>query len=202
MILTEKMGRTYKKHSVQVNLREHVSEKDYFFDNLQNMIPEKTLYREHPQVRRTSGNIWELTPQLVDADDEEYGREDEPHVTVLYGLTRSPELFKIMRRLRETAPFDVELGGVSFFGNRPEYDVVKVDVVSPGLVELNGWLKKNCTVEQTYPDYRPHMTLAYVLKESTPVCLFDNPYLGKKIRIESLEFSHRDGTKICMPLGA
>jgi hypothetical protein len=202
MILTEKPGCTYKKHSVQVNLREHVSEKDHFFDNLQNMIPEKMLYREHPQVRRTSGNIWDMVPQLVDADDEEYGREEDAHITVLYGLTRLPELFKIMRHLRETVPFDVELGAVSRFDNRPEYDVIKVDVASPGLVELNGWLRENCTNECTYPKYSPHMTLAYVLKGSMSSGLFDNPYLGKKIRIESLEFSHRDGTKIRMPLGA
>jgi 2'-5' RNA ligase len=202
MVLTEKMGVSYKKHSVQCNLREHVSEKDWFFDNLQAQIPDKALYREHPQVCRTSGSIWELTPQLVDAPGEEYGREDEPHITCLYGLTRAQELFKIMRHLREVEPFDVELREVSLFDNKPEYSVVKVDIESPGLVELNGWLTKNCTVEQTYPEYHPHMTLCYALKEAAPNCVFDNPYLGKRIRIEAMEFSHRDGSKIRMPLGA
>jgi len=97
--------------------------------------------------------------------EKEDGYEDDPHITVLWGLlepTPSDELRSIIERTRV---FPVKLGKVSLFRN-DDFDVVKLDVESPWLRQLNARIKSAVPNKQTYPDYNPHVTLAYVLKGS------------------------------------
>ena len=94
--------------------------------------------------------------------DDVKGRENEPHVTVLYGLhetTPSPELLKI---IEETQPFDIAVGAASLFESE-EYDVLKFDVESEALVNFNARLK-GLAFTETHPGYHPHLTVAYVKK--------------------------------------
>jgi 2'-5' RNA ligase len=46
----------------------------------------------------------------------------------------------------------------------PDYDVVKFDVKSKDLVKLNKLLTDSFEFTTDYPDYHPHMTIAYVKK--------------------------------------
>lgn len=188
IILSEKKNISYKKHSVQINLQDQISEKDYFFGRLQDLIPDEAIYREYPQRRRTSGNIWELTPDMLfDDPKEEYGRENEPHITCLYGLTDESDMFKIKRYLTAVDPFEIELDDISLFSSDPKYDVVKVEILSPELHEVNAWIVENCKNSQKFPEYHPHMTIAYVRKDAyTPD---RNPCKGKRIGVRSMVFS-------------
>lgn len=199
MILLERLGAAYGRHSLQVNLREHISKKDYFFEQLQRLLPEDALYYEPKPAVRASGSPWELVPRQGPVD--EYGREDEPHVTILYGLIDASSLFDIMRFARTVEPFEVELGPISFFSepDRP-YDVMKVDICSPHLHILNEWVRQNCPVELTFPEYRPHMTLGYVVRGAMPPDAMGHRHIGKRILVEALKFSHTDGFKIRVPL--
>jgi 2'-5' RNA ligase len=141
-----------------------------------------------------------LPGMLVDDPREEYGREDEPHVTVLYGLLDEADMFKIRRYLSGVDPFFIELGEVSLFSNKPEYDVVKVDILSDPLQDVHKWIRENCKNSLTYPDYHPHMTLAYT-KKSWAFEAFENPFEGKMIKVHSMEFSSANaGGKVEMPL--
>lgn len=96
-------------------------------------------------------------------DDDTLGRETEMHVTVLYGID-SPT---VPDRLREiaasTKPFKVMLGKVSLFRN-DDYDVVKVEVESEELRTLRARIEADIPNKQTFPDYNPHATVAYVKK--------------------------------------
>jgi 2'-5' RNA ligase len=196
IIFVEKRGVSYKRHSIQINLAEHVSEKDRFFDRLQQLIPDVAIYREHPQVVRASGSIWDLVPQ--DDPREEYGREDEPHVTVLYGLTDAHDMGAIAEHLASIDPFDLRLGEISLFSNKPEYDVAKVDIDCPELHDIHAWIREHCANSLTYPEYKPHMTIAYVRKDAyTPD---KNPSFGKSISIRSMEFSHTNGKRYPLSL--
>jgi hypothetical protein len=91
------------------------------------------------------------------------GREVEPHVTVKYGLQIPAPNQALLQIIGTTKPFKVKLGLVSLFEN-PKFDVVKVDVDSPELHQLNRAISEAIPCKDTFPDYHPHMTIAYVKK--------------------------------------
>lgn len=91
------------------------------------------------------------------------GRESEPHVTALYGLTDKEPSEELLKLVRETPPFTVRLTGITLFENE-KYDVVKFDVDSEELVALSNAIRAACPNENKYPKYEPHCTVAYVKK--------------------------------------
>ena len=108
--------------------------------------------------------------------DEHLGREQEPHITVKYGL-KVPDVPEELRAVaKSTAPFSVLLGNVSLFTTNPKYDVVKLGVRSPELHTLNRRVADAVPHEDTYPTYKPHVTLAYVEKGSCDHLEGDNPF--------------------------
>lgn len=97
-----------------------------------------------------------------EADLAEDGYETVPHITVKYGL-HTGNANEVRRVLRGQAPVRAVLGKTSIF--EPEgkdYDVVKLDVESKGLHRLNGRIARMLKVTDTFPTYKPHVTLAYV----------------------------------------
>jgi 2'-5' RNA ligase len=92
-----------------------------------------------------------------------YGREEELHVTVLFGLhTDSPAIAKEIAR--RTEPFTVELGEMSLFTDNPSFEVLKIEVKCPELHELNTLFRKRAEYTNKHPDYKPHVTVAYLKK--------------------------------------
>jgi len=92
-------------------------------------------------------------------DQTGYGLETEPHITVLYGIhTADPETVASSVDCRVVS---YSLTGLSLFENS-EFDVLKCTVVSDDLHALN----KQCTdcldYTNDYPDYKPHLTVAYL----------------------------------------
>lgn len=94
-------------------------------------------------------------------DEADGGRESEPHVTVLYGLTEPAPGPCLRDIIEDFEMFKVEFGEVSMFKNE-KYDVLKLDIESPMLRVLHARLKAGCSNEYKWPDYKPHCTLAYV----------------------------------------
>lgn len=89
------------------------------------------------------------------------GREEEPHVTVLYGLQDAIPPQEFLDIVGSTNPFEITLEPITLFRNE-KYDVVKMSVSSPELRELNRRVREGCKHVESYPDYKPHITLAYV----------------------------------------
>lgn len=118
---------------------------------------------------------------LFKDEDGGKGREDEPHITVKYGLLAKdvpPELREIVK---DTAPFPIVLGNVSLFQTNPKFDVVKLGVKSPWLHTLNRRISDAIPHEDTYPDYNPHATLAYVEKGSCDHMIDDDPFKAEGV---------------------
>lgn len=96
------------------------------------------------------------------------GREETPHITVLYGLHLDHperEKRKIKALLLKTAPIRIRLGRLSLFPSLEtgqSYEVLKIDVMSEQLRHLHYELLSLLPVTQTHPVYRPHVTLAYL----------------------------------------
>lgn len=110
------------------------------------------------------GKIDEDDVYLVE-DDDSYGIETKPHLTLLYGLheevTKS-DVKSVVDKFKDE-DIIIEVDGISIFENK-DFDVVKFDVKkTPILNKMNKELKK-FPFTSDYPDYHPHITVAYVKK--------------------------------------
>jgi 2'-5' RNA ligase len=150
--------------------------------------------------------------QLFVDKDGGSGREEEIHVTVKYGLHDAMPNEALKKIFGSTAPFEIELAPISLFRNEG-HDVVKMEVSSPQLRELNRVITASCDCTDSYPEYKPHVTLAYVrpgtcdrLEGTSP---FDNPIkmgattLRKEghFTANQVVFSSRTGIKKSYSLG-
>jgi 2'-5' RNA ligase len=128
---------------------------------------------------------------IYDDETKDYGLEHNPHVTLLYGLKNEISVNYLKDYLGYlTSNIEIKLVGISIFEN-DNYDVVKFTVESDDLKQINKKLNK-LPNKQTYPEYVPHITIAYV-----------KPSQGKKYvkklsnptTIDANTFIYSDGDK-------
>lgn len=145
---------------------------------------------------------WESVCAMINPDDvyesenPDFGISQNPHVTILYGLYSfvSPEdVEKVIK------PFhlpEIYLGAVGIFNEHPDFEVVKINVISEDLTKMNLAL---CGLphEEIF-SYNPHVTISYV-KKGTAI-----KYKGIKLEVESnnsdIIYSTTSGQKILMKL--
>lgn len=130
-----------------------------------------------------------------------YGREHDTHITVLYGPNADPA--NIAKAVSDIGPVKAMLGKVSIFSN-PEtpYDVVKVDVVSPKLRDLHEKLKAKFGTASTFPNFEPHITIAYVKKGEGEKYVGAADFTGKIIELNELDHSDRESIRTPITLSA
>jgi 2'-5' RNA ligase len=88
------------------------------------------------------------------------GREDEVHLTIKYGIhTKNPQ--EVADVVSGFGQFPVEFGAVSKFPG-DGYEVLKIEVDGERLRELNALVTSQLECTDTYPTYKPHITLAYI----------------------------------------
>jgi len=102
-------------------------------------------------------------------DDDSFGLETEPHVTLLFGLHKEVTDEDVKKVLDSLKFSPITLSKLSIFNTNPDYDVLKFDIEDTGgghiLYEANKKLKKY-PFTSNFPDYHPHMTVGY-LKSGT-----------------------------------
>jgi 2'-5' RNA ligase len=99
-------------------------------------------------------------------DDDSYGFEENPHVTVLYGLHEEVEEEKLINFVKEfckSSPIEIQISKMGVFKNS-KFEVLKLDVESQTLKSLNKELSENFPYTSKFPTYEPHITLAYLKK--------------------------------------
>lgn len=98
---------------------------------------------------------------LYNDEENNYGLEIEPHVTVLYGLKdneiEESDVVKLFSMIDGPV---VSTEKISLFSNE-KYDVVKWDVDSEELVLLNKMVTSMFPYKSDFPDYHAHVTIAY-----------------------------------------
>ena len=109
--------------------------------------------------------IIKLQDTINPADLQDPGIEYEPHCTLLYGLHDNVTLDQVTNIVNQFKFADLKAYNPSLFEN-PEFDVFKYDVGYPTrggafLHKCNQMLKALPNT-QKYPDYHPHMTIAYL----------------------------------------
>jgi hypothetical protein len=96
------------------------------------------------------------------ADPVRFGVEEYAHITICDGLVDGEfPVGKLLDYLGTNAKFTAALTGISLFSNK-DYDVVKFDVVSEDLVRIHEHIMAAFPTRQRFPDFHPHLTLAYV----------------------------------------
>lgn len=147
--------------------------------------------------------------QLIHSDDlAGDGVELNPHITVKYGLhTDDPEL--VRSAVMPFSPVAVTFGKCSVFPANEAtiqrggaaHDVVKIEIESKSLHKLNATISESLACTDTYPNYKPHCTIAYVkpgLGEHYAAKL--NALEGKAIVFDRLVFSDKQRNHTSIPL--
>ena len=122
---------------------------------------------------------------------ENYGKEANPHVTVMYGL--SPIEETRVKELLNKVPKKIvaELGKISKFSNADTpYDVLKIEVKSPHLNKIHEMIRKNFDNNYKWSEYNPHVTLAYVKKGTCNEYVGNKTFEGMKVMFETFMYSN------------
>ena len=138
-----------------------------------------------------SNLIREFAMETIDpADLAEDGFENQPHITVKYGLhIDDPKPLDSL--LQSQGPIAVRIGKLSYFSGS-EYDVLIFDVESDGLRELNRKIASAIPCTDTHPVYHPHVTVAYLNPGAAVNYLNVNNYIeGMSIVFDYLTFSNK-----------
>lgn len=145
--------------------------------------------------------ILDFAATIADGDLAPDGREDAPHITVKYGVNVPAKVLTAL--LADVAPFAVTLGEVSVFAadDDRDSDVVKIDVVGRPLVDLNELICDTFACEDTYNDYAPHITLAYVKAGRGAAYEGVTDLTGNVIDFTEVTYVAADGTTTIIPLG-
>jgi hypothetical protein len=167
----ENLNKVYSFSSLQLNFNNYISSLVLQFSNI--YIKDSYLYFD---------------------DDGGCGRENQIHCTVLYGIESSSS-YKIRKIVNKFKEFSVTLNKITFF-EQENCDVMKIDVDSDYLHEMNSIVKKNVDYQNNYKEYVPHCTIAYLKKGIKENLKFDeNHFIGLSQTVYDLEFSSKDGSR-------
>ena len=137
---------------------------------------------------------------FVSQQDPTFGRENEIHVTILYGL-HSESSDQVKELLVAEKPIKVRLGVTQVFSNPLKFDVVVVRAISHDLRRLNRKLAANVEYTNRYGEYNPHVTVAYVKKGKGWQHGRHDQWRHREFICESVVFSSKNGTKDRIFLG-
>ena len=128
---------------------------------------------------------------IYESNDGELGRERNPHITLKYGL-HTTDLKDIMEVLDGQGPLRARLGRVTSFWTERSI-VLKVSVQSEDLVALNKKICRELDYTDAYPEYRPHVTIAYLRKNDRSPYYFQDYFHddldGTEVVLDKLTFA-------------
>lgn len=127
--------------------------------------------------------------------DSTYGIQNNPHLTLLYGLhdTVTPDMVKSVFE-NFTDNINIVVDGIDIFENE-KFDVVKFNVKPDGVLQyLHDELSKFPNSDQ-YPDYKPHITIAYV-KKGTGKKYVNPDYKYEVKNVDKITYSMPSGEKV------
>ncbi len=142
----------------------------------------------------------QMAAQIPDQHLADHGRENDPHVTVKYGLDPA-HLDRAAAVVRQHPPITARFGRTSAFTGGEDGDVVKVDVHSKALHALHHAIKKAVPNVEKYPAYQPHMTVAYVKPGQAAQYAGKNPMTGQSHTFTHVTLSDTQGNKRKVRLG-
>lgn len=132
---------------------------------------------------------------FVSEKDSTLGRENEIHITVLYGL-HSVSANQSVKLLEGTGSVKATLGKIGIFVKpKKPFDVLMIEVNSEDLIRLNEKLVKNVRHTNKYGAYKPHVTIAYLKKGKAWKHVGNRFWCDTQFNCCDVVFSSKNGTK-------
>jgi 2'-5' RNA ligase len=154
------------------------------------------VYFDFPVMNRVQSLIED--EDLYTEDGGRYGKEDEPHTTLLYGIhSDEVEDDDVMEASVMEPIHNIKLQDPSLFENE-KYDVLKFNAEGDGLHEANAKLRKFPHTNE-YKDYHPHMTVAYLKKGKGAKyvkLIKENGLESHEVKPAKIVYSKPDGSKV------
>lgn len=136
----------------------------------------------------------EICPCEVFDDKPGTGFEKEPHITVCYGLM-TDKVIDVTDKIY-LFPVKFQIGKLSLFEN-DNYDVLKFDIISSDLEDLNKEINTKFIVHNDYGKYKCHSTVAYIKKGYGKFYLkIKNKLTNRKFISNKFIFSNRNSEKV------
>jgi hypothetical protein len=102
--------------------------------------------------------------------------EDESHITVLYGIKNLED-----RKYIKQKAMSGKLGKIKKF-SKDDKDIIVIEVDSEDLKKKNQEIRDNFDVKTSYPNYNPHLTLAYVKPNSNNNLVGSDYFIGYEFK--------------------
>lgn len=136
----------------------------------------------------------EIADEDVYIDKGIKGKEDTPHITILYGIKeQKPNIEKITQVIKNhPRAATVNWLGLGKF-EAPNHDVLLIKIQSEDLAELfrdfNQLYPDNAN---SYPNYIPHTTLAYLKKGMADKYIetFNSAFVEEGVELQWIRFDH------------
>lgn len=170
------------------------AETKYKFGNTQADIPPNSPAGKALAALRAKIDPADLMPSTNTTDGG--GLEQDSHVTVRYGIA-DDEVAGIKSYLQKQAPFEASLGKTAAFPPSEHSDgaapiIVLID--SPDLHRMEKELDQHGNFkERSFPEYKPHATVAYVKPEAASKYVGLTDAEGKTFTAKSVSISDRNG---------
>lgn len=137
---------------------------------------------------------------VCDPNSPLFGREDDTHITVIYGI-HTDDVNDVDIWFRNEKPFECTLGKIDILSKKPQFDVLVVSVKSKGLHLLNSKMRTKLEVTENYPQYIPHVTIAYLQKGEGDKFIGNKAFEGEKFTVKEVMFTSRLNKKTPIVLG-
>lgn len=137
---------------------------------------------------------------FYDPKDAGFGREDDIHITLIYGLhTNDPE--EVAGLFKYEKPFKCSLGEISVFENNKKFDVLIIKVICKELHRLNQKMRSNLKATESFPVYVPHVTICYLEKGKGEKFKHNKFFDKEEFLLDHVYFSSKNGKKTLIKLG-
>ena len=132
---------------------------------------------------------------LYEVEGENYGISENPHLTLLYGLKPNitkEQIEEVLKRVIDGDKIIIEIENIDTFDN-DSFDVVKFNIKKTEQLQRIFDALSELPNENTFPDYKPHMTIGYVKKGLGEK--YKKPY-RHKVSSNEICYSLANGEKI------
>lgn len=136
----------------------------------------------------------------IKEDDDTYGAQDRPHLTLLYGLHKNVSIDQVKPIFKNIDKINIEIDKVDIFEN-DDFDVVKFNIKPIKLLQDIFDKLSELPNSNNFPDYKPHITIAYVKKGKGKKYL-KKDYKWKVKDIDEITYSHVNGKEYKFKLGS
>ena len=126
-------------------------------------------------------------PNSILSQEEDKGRELDTHITVIYGVCDN-SVESVKEIVNSYDSIKIKLGKVGYFKKSPDFDVVKIEIISEDLRRLHEDIKRGLNVEESFDKYQPHCTIAYVEKGEALKFAGDDFIEGEEIIFNKIVF--------------